>query len=161
MVTPPDPQSVHYPGFLIHQDPHTVLPSTSQNVNDPVSDLSDKEIDKENHAPRRKSAKKVSTPVTPSDTAWLKAGLFSPSMSGVKKPVPASPHPKHVQDYLSTPRPRATPKDRMVLAALSPAVTLVGVTPGRMPLGKEERKKMRMAMEEELDDVEGDDELLL
>ena len=154
VVTPPDRQSIHYPGFDIYQDPHIVLPVASSFS----ADLSpaDKEHDKENVAPRRKSSKKTSAPVTPSDTAWVKARLLSPSIrSGVKNHTPASPHPRHVHDYL------ATPRERTLRPVVSPAATLVGATPGRTPLGKEERKLMRRAMEEELDDVDGDDELLL
>ncbi|KAI1796230.1 hypothetical protein LXA43DRAFT_658967 [Ganoderma leucocontextum] len=158
VVTPPDRQSIHYPGFDIYQDPHIVLPTASSSSADLALTLSpvDKEYDKENVAPRRKSSSKTSTPVTPSDTAWLKAGLLSPSAkSSVKKQIPASPRPKHVHDYLTT------PKERTLRPVVSPAATLVGATPGRTPLGKEERKLMRRAMEEELDDVDGDDELLL
>ncbi|KAM5535534.1 hypothetical protein V8D89_010871 [Ganoderma adspersum] len=154
VLTPPDRQSIHYPGFDVYQDPHIVIPVAFS----PSADLSpaDKEHDKENVAPRRKSSKKTSAPVTPSDTAWLKAELLSPSVkSSVKKHVPASPHPKHVHDYLTT------PKERTLRPLVSPAATLVGATPGRTPLGKDERKLMRRAMEEELDDVDGDDELLL
>ena len=153
VVTPPDRQSIHYPGFDIYQDPHIVVPVASDRVSTPPS--VDKDLDKENVAPRRRSSKKLATPVTPSERAWLKASLLSPTIKGsVKKPVPASPHPKHVHDYLTT------PKERMPRPAVSPAATLVGATPGRTPLGKEERKVMRRAMEEELDDVDGDDEYL-
>ncbi|TBU33189.1 hypothetical protein BD311DRAFT_479893 [Dichomitus squalens] len=157
VVIPPDRQSIHYPGFDIYQDPHILVPVASSSSPDPASTpyYADQEHDKENVAPRRNSSKRLATPVTPSETAWLKAGLLSPTAKGsVKKPVPASPHPKHVHDYLTT------PKERALRPVASPAATLVGTTPGRTPLGKEERKLMRRAMEEELDDVDGDDEYL-
>lgn len=81
---------------------------------------------------------------------------MSPSVKeSVKKHMPASPHPKHVRDYL------ATPNVRTVHPAVSPAATLVGVTPGRTPLSKEERKQMRRALEDEVDDVDGEDEFLM
>lgn len=161
VVTPPDPQSVHYPGFVIFQDPHIMVPSTSQFPADFVSD-SEQEPDKENRAPRCKSSKKSSTLVIPSDATWEKNGLSSPSKkSSYKTLVPSSPHPKHVKDYLMTPRTTLSAKAHGTHFPVSPATTLVGATPNRTPLGKEERKKMRLAMEEEADDVEGDDELVL
>ncbi|KAI0650583.1 hypothetical protein C8Q79DRAFT_944306 [Trametes meyenii] len=171
-VTPPDRQSIHYPGFDIYQDPHIILPTTSsitrpyatyESSSTLESLASDQDLDKENLRPSRKSTKKTSTPVTPSDTSLMKVVLLSPSSkhgisgSNIKsKPVPASPHPRHVYDYLST--VHVTPKARNLRTATSPASTLVGVTPGRTPLGKEERKQMRRAMEEEVDDL-GEDEL--
>lgn len=157
VVTPPNRQSIHYPGFDIYQDPHIVLSVASNCSTDLISTSSadDREHDKENVAPRRKSSKKTSAPIAPSNMAWLKAGLLSPSARGsVKKQVPASPHPKHVHDYLTT------PKERTLRPTVSPAATLVGATPGRTPLGEEERKLMRRAMEEELDDIDGDDDEL-
>ncbi|KAI0750959.1 hypothetical protein C8Q80DRAFT_1098823, partial [Daedaleopsis nitida] len=155
-VTPPDRQSIHYPGFDVYQDPHIILPvtrSTSESVADDLSG-SDKEQDKENVAPRRKSSKKPASPCTPSQTAWLK--VLPPSNK-----VPRSPHPRHVFDYLSGHPSVVTPKERTLRAVPSPAATLVGATPGRTPLGKEERKQMRRAMEDEVDDVDGEDEVLL
>lgn len=83
-VTPPDRQSIHYPGFDVYQDPHIILPvagSTGVSIDDGPS-ASDKEYDKENIAPRRKSTKKSANPTTPSQR--LKA--LSPS----NKLVPGS-----------------------------------------------------------------------
>lgn len=163
-VSPPDRQSIHYPGFDVHQDPYIIIPvarafDSSEDVESAITTF-DKECEKENLAPRRKSSKKTAEPVTPSETAWLKAGLVSPfgsTKSSAKKPVPASPHPKHVTDYLAN---LATPRERTLRPAVSPAATLVGATPGRTPLGKEERRRMRRTMEEEIDYIDGEDELV-
>ncbi|RPD67007.1 hypothetical protein L226DRAFT_565768 [Lentinus tigrinus ALCF2SS1-7] len=165
-VSPPDRQSIHYPGFDVYQDRYIVIPVARKpdpaEHKEHASLTFDKEQDKENRAPRRKSSKKIADPATPSETARAKAGLTSPSASvksSTKKPAPASPHPKHVTDYLSA---LATPRERILRPVVSPAVTLVGATPGRTPLGKEERRRMRRAMEEEMDFIDGDgeDELL-
>lgn len=165
VVTPPDVQSVHYPGFDIYQDPHIILPSTSSLSHTSTADESqfDKEQEKENFAPPKKSSKQAKNPATPSSAPLIKAALFSPSTRGAppsvgkEKPVPASPHPKHVCDYLSA--AHITPKERTVRLTSSPASTLVGATPGRTPLGKEARRQMRRALENEVDDFDGDDDL--
>lgn len=158
-VTPPDRQSIHYPGFDVYQDTHITIPMSS-NVSSgevPSPSTLDKELDKENIAPRRRVSKKAADPGTPSETGRYKTGLFSPS---IKKHVPTSPHPKHVRDYLSA-GTLATPKPRTAHPVVSPAATLVGATPGRTPLGKEERKMRRRALEEEVDDVDDEDDTVL
>ena len=160
-VVPPDPQSVHYPGFVIHQDPHIVLPSSSS-IADTETDVVDQDINKENVAPpRRKALKKVSAPCTPTDKPRLKSSLFSPSSTDAKTSFPKSPHPRHVQDYLSTPRPVSIPKARDGLLGVSPAATLVGATPTRTPLDRNSRRKMRQVLEDEVDGVDDNDELVL
>ncbi|KAI0832582.1 hypothetical protein BC628DRAFT_1407026 [Trametes gibbosa] len=156
--TSPDIQSIHYPGFDIYQDPHITLPSSST----PQSTSADEafavnDCEKENFQPRRKSSKKVANLTTPSETSLIKMALLSPSSTNVLKPVPASPHPKHVCDYLSA--AHTTPKERILRTMESPLRTLVISTPGRTPLGKEERKQMRRALEVEVDDFDGDDDL--
>ncbi|KAI0720276.1 hypothetical protein C8T65DRAFT_634005 [Cerioporus squamosus] len=159
-VSPPDRQSIHYPGFDIYQDPYTVIPVARSPDTSGVDSTFDKEDDKENRAPRRKSSRKTDDPVTPSEKAWVKAGLVSPCAilkRSVKKPMPTSPHPKHVTDYLAN---LLSPTQRTLRPVVSPAATLVGATPGRTPLGKEERRQMRRAMEEEMDYVDGEDELV-
>ncbi|KAI0677393.1 hypothetical protein C8Q78DRAFT_1002564 [Trametes maxima] len=172
-LIPLDPQSIHYPGFNIYRDPHVVLPATSSITRYSATDASnstteesasDKDLDKENVRPARRSTKKTGAPMTPSDTSLMKAVLLSPSSkhgvlesAGKPKLVPASPHPRHVCDYLSA--VHVTPKARSLRTTTSPASTLVGVTPGRTPLDKEERRLMRRAMEEEVDDSDGEDEL--
>ncbi|KAI0775960.1 hypothetical protein BD413DRAFT_602484 [Trametes elegans] len=172
-VTPPDPQSIHYPGFIIYSDPHIVTPTSSSlaapsavAASDTAGDgsLSEQDVDKENLAPPRKRYKKASGLATPTETSSTKVAIPSPASkravlesAGKVKPVPASPHPKHVCDYLSA--AHITPKERTTRTTSSPASTLVGVTPGRTPLGKEARKEMRKALEEEVDDFDGDDDL--
>ncbi|KAJ8454575.1 hypothetical protein ONZ51_g12951 [Trametes cubensis] len=166
VISPPDPQSIHYPGFDIYQDPFTVLP-TSASISSSVDDRcdgpsSDKEEDKENLPPRRKSSKKAANSATLSEISLIKTALLSPSSKRarenikVTKPTPASPHPKHVCDYLSG--THRTPRERVPLTATSPVTNLASITPGRTPLGKEERKQMRRALEAEVDDFDGEDD---
>ncbi|KAH9943300.1 uncharacterized protein BXZ73DRAFT_97349 [Epithele typhae] len=163
-VVPPDPQSVHYPGFVVYQDPHIALPSSSQLAAVALGEdhsTPDVEVNKENAAPPRPRTSKASKPGTPSDAAWLKAGLASPSSVGSSKiVVPPSPHPKHVQDYLATPRPIKTPKDRKLPSVAAAATGLAASTPARIALTPDDRKKMRLALEEEVDEGEGDDDQL-
>ncbi|KAI0638339.1 hypothetical protein C8Q77DRAFT_426331 [Trametes polyzona] len=142
-VIPPDVQSIHYPGFDIYQDPHIILPSTSSllPVTAPGEATPDQDHEKENQAAL----------LSPSSKRLV---LGSTSEA---KPMPPSPHPKHVCDYLSG--IHVTPKERAVRAATSPASTLVSITPGRTPLGKEERKQMRKALEDEADEFDGVDDL--
>ncbi|OSD04398.1 hypothetical protein PYCCODRAFT_1433782 [Trametes coccinea BRFM310] len=157
-VTPTNPQSIHYPGFDIHQDSFTVLP-TSASHSRPVVDvdaleLSDEEFDKENRPPRRKRAKKTVDPATP-ELPLIKAALLSASSTRAERLedaslVPLSPHPKHVCDYLST--NHFTSKDRTSQLDADSSGPLCTITPGRTPLGQEQRKRMRRAMEEEADD---------
>ncbi|KAH9899717.1 hypothetical protein C8Q73DRAFT_680807 [Cubamyces lactineus] len=164
VISGPDPQSIHYPGFDIYQDPYTVLPTpasvTSSVDHDGDGLSSDKEQDKENHPPRRRSSKKTANLATP-EVSLIKVALLSPSskrsLENVEttKLTPASPHPRHVCDYLST--THRTPKERVPFTTI-PAHTLAGVTPGRTPLGKEERKQMRRALEAEVDDGDGEDD---
>ncbi|KAI0352991.1 hypothetical protein OH77DRAFT_1427762 [Trametes cingulata] len=174
-VIPPDRQSIHYPGFDIYQDPHIVLPAPSSVSKILAAEASGTsadepwpvtvEDDKENMPPRRKpsKSKKAGASSTPSGTLVLKAAFLPlPSTSGKSdsteeaKPVPSSPHPKHVRDYLSA--AHMIPRERSVHAAASPARTLVAVTPGRFPL-PEARKQMRKALEDEADDLDNDDSL--
>ncbi|KAI0375798.1 hypothetical protein BV20DRAFT_959851 [Pilatotrama ljubarskyi] len=172
-VTPPDRQSIHYPGFDIYQDPHIILPPSSSvskilaaeasntTPDEPWPDT--KEDDKENLPPRRKSSKskKAGASSTPSGTYVLKAAYLPlPSRSDRSdssdevNPVPASPHPTHVRDYLST--VHGMSEDRVLSPTASPAATLVGITPRRIPLGQEARKQMRKALEDEADDLHDD-----
>ncbi|KAI9056530.1 hypothetical protein FKP32DRAFT_1585917 [Trametes sanguinea] len=159
-VMPPNPQSIHYPGFDIHQDPYTVLPTSASHTSiivhdDAVEHSLDEEFDKENRPPRRKRAKKTVDPATP-DLPLIKAALLSASSTRAErledaKPVPLSPHPKHVCDYLSA--TRVTPKPCTLQSDGESIGPLAAITPGRTPLGKEQRKQMRRAMEEEVDDA--------
>ncbi|KAI0065919.1 hypothetical protein BV25DRAFT_1913343 [Artomyces pyxidatus] len=60
MPPPPDPASIHYPGFDVHQDTHIVLPRARSSVAVELSDKDKektKEGEKENLPPRRSSRK--------------------------------------------------------------------------------------------------------
>ncbi|CDO76553.1 hypothetical protein BN946_scf184982.g12 [Trametes cinnabarina] len=156
-VTPSDPQSIHYPGFNIYQDPFTVLPTSSSQPTSHYDHApeasSDKELNKENRPPRRKLLKKTADPMTP-EVPLIKAALLSASSTRVRledaKLVPVSPHTKHVCDYLSA--SHTTPKERAARSGANISSSLIVITPGKTPLGTEQRKLMRQAMEEEADE---------
>lgn len=161
--------SVHYPGFDIFQDveetPHHT-PSLNEDFATTVSQLSqvEKDLEKENLPPRRKPQKSATEPIKPSDAAWVKAGLLSPSskmsevqQSGKAKTVPITPHPKR-RVYVEKPRDGSlTPMSRSLRLLDSPTSILLDVTPGhltpgRTPVGKSERMERRRALEDEVDD---------
>ncbi|KAF9478154.1 hypothetical protein BDN70DRAFT_781580, partial [Pholiota conissans] len=78
---PTDPQSIHYPGFTIFQDPYTIVyASTSEDA--PSASFSDQmEVQndghKENLPPRRRKIRKAGTELTSS----TKADVLSPAGS--------------------------------------------------------------------------------
>ncbi|KAF9076941.1 hypothetical protein BDP27DRAFT_1312856 [Rhodocollybia butyracea] len=57
---PMDPQSIHYPGFTVYQDPHIPVISS---VDLDYFPLEDRDESKENFAPRRKLKKAITDPV--------------------------------------------------------------------------------------------------
>ena len=73
------PDSIHYPGFYVHQDPvlfpDNILPFCSFDSESETEDESDKMTQKENLAPRRKTKKLIpAIPATPKTV-----DMFSPS----------------------------------------------------------------------------------
>ncbi|KIK04636.1 hypothetical protein K443DRAFT_92577 [Laccaria amethystina LaAM-08-1] len=91
MPPPPDPQSIHFPGFFVFQDTHlVVLPPLN---NEPTTD-SNLDVPKENVPPRRKTRKAA----TASPSSKSKGHLFSPESStqelwgrGKAKTIPGTP----------------------------------------------------------------------
>lgn len=73
-----DPTSVHYPGFVVFQDPHIVVYPPAANEPSPDDMEIDAEVTKENTAPRRRVRKAVTEAVVKGDT-------LSPKGTPVKK----------------------------------------------------------------------------
>ncbi|KAJ3575806.1 hypothetical protein NP233_g840 [Leucocoprinus birnbaumii] len=160
-VPPPvDPQSEHYPGFMVYQDPHVLIPTlrltspypssissaTLAPLDTNIDDDSDgesidsRELVKENLPPRRRVRKAPTAPVLESSQ------LFSP-LSTKSSSVPATPSRDHSNQDDSTPRHLP--------------IFGVGIGSGfgkaQHPPSKEDRYSMRRILEEEVDGEQGDD----
>ncbi|KAF7775901.1 hypothetical protein Agabi119p4_4294 [Agaricus bisporus var. burnettii] len=153
-----DPQSEHYPGFVVHQDPFFLLPvsrlappqplSTSSSVptvaDDCASDGSDAEsvdardVTKENLPPPRRACKAAMGPS--SET------LFSP--------------PSAKSSVLATPHREASVKEKDILTPRRLSIFGVGVGSvlGMMQHtpSKQDRRNMRKILEEEIDGEQND-----
>ena len=147
---PPDPQSVHYPGFRVHQDTHIIIAPVGSDFDIESVASAEKDGQKEN-IPLRGKARKAATAPTSSD---LKTLLFSPNAKNreIEKMVKAR----------STP---VTPKkvggwERLGMATPTSRKPHTGLTPGL----REGVKVRRMILEDEVDEVgsdeEGDESLL-
>jgi hypothetical protein len=149
MPPPPDPQSVHYPGFRVHSDTHNLTP-----VDDDLESLSlfdnNKDGQKENLPPRRKPRKVATAPNTD-----LKSQLFSPDAKkreveklGRAKSTPVTPKRLAGGDGQE---PGDSPTPRRLVVGLAQAVT------SSTPRAKErERREMRRALQDEVDDADED-----
>lgn len=91
MPPPPDPQSIHFPGFFVFQDTHFVVlpPLNNESTTNPNLD-----VPKENVPPRRRTRKAATT----SPSSKSKGHLFSPESStrglwgmGKVKTIPGTP----------------------------------------------------------------------
>jgi len=137
MPPPPDPQSIHFPGFFVFQDTHFVVlpPLHNESTTDPNLD-----VPKENVPPRRKTRKAA----TASPSSKSKRHLFSPESStqelwgmGKIKTIPGTPGtPKRifgvVADMDVTPTRRVDVED-------SPRMTRAAARKQRDGQGKELR----------------------
>ncbi|KAF8204792.1 hypothetical protein BJ912DRAFT_9122 [Pholiota molesta] len=88
-----DPRSIHYPGFSVFQDSHTIIYPSAQTDELPASSSDDMEVDvdiyKENQPPRRKIRKAATEP-----TKSTKADLSSPGGTSLKKSYSANDTPR-------------------------------------------------------------------
>jgi len=155
LETPPlDPQSAHFPGFMIHYDTHAILEcARSASVepapmNDSCSDTdTDKDGQKENIAPRRRARK---PPLTSDvDPALLKMEIVR---HGKAMTTPATPkkNPLSVgaREGPMTPTPRRPGSGRLMIPS-----------PGMTPVVRErERLERRRILEVEVDGVRCEDE---
>ncbi|KAJ6515666.1 hypothetical protein C8R45DRAFT_810054 [Mycena sanguinolenta] len=139
-IPPPvDPQSIHYPGFVVFQDAYLV-PATPIDVDPPQKDE-----EKENVLPRRKPRKSVTAPAS-SD---LKARLASPDAKLAKAhSMPCTPARSIVGERSTsiTPTPRR------------PVVVLTRDTRLTPQLQDAERRELRRHLTEEVDDIPSDDD---
>jgi hypothetical protein len=143
-----DRQSIHYPGFDIHIDTHTELPSTRRRAQPDSTLQMDLDITKENLAPKRK-AKKTAL----SELQVVKGKPTSADVCGIT-PLHASPAPKTL-GHLTDKTPGRTPKQSHYTRQV-PA----GLTPGRTPVASiSAQMQRRRVLEEEVDGLESlDDE---
>ncbi|KAJ7180321.1 hypothetical protein C8R43DRAFT_972608 [Mycena crocata] len=139
-IPPPvDPQSIHYPGFHVHQDAYIV---TGLALDLEANSLSSPQ--KENAAPRRKPRKSSTAPAS-SDP---KMRLASPDPKLTKaNSTPCTPGRLHAERSNS-----ATPTPRR------PDVVLVRDTRLTPKLRDTDRRELRRRLEEEVDDIPSDDE---
>ncbi|KAI0921609.1 hypothetical protein AcW1_004469 [Taiwanofungus camphoratus] len=180
-IIPPDRQSVHYPGFDIFQDAYILLPDTTQCISGSRSETGAsesetgsetgraKEGEKENLPPRKRLRKSTTAPAVSSDAAWSKVGLLSPGAKrqiergGKAKSIPVTPHTRGIYTDFTKERIRegsVTPAARRPWQ-LESAGSVGNGSPVRMPVGKEERRARRRALEEEVDGSDEDDNILL
>ena len=96
-----DPTSIHYPGFVVYQDPHIVVYPPAANEPSPDDMEMDAEVTKENIAPRRKVRKAVTEAVVKGDTS-------SPKGTPVKKSYTVHDTPRAMSDKRS---PMWTPQN--------------------------------------------------
>lgn len=156
----PDRQSVHYPGFDVHPDKLIPLFSalSAADSSELYSEIKrDKEGCKENLAPRRKAKKAVTAP----DGSELTiAGLLSPAGKqreveriGKSRSTPATPKNVKVGEQQTvTPMPRR--HGPALLRDLdSPSRVVPNIT-------QKERRERRRMLEDEIDEIEGDEDVV-
>ncbi|KAJ7682576.1 hypothetical protein DFH06DRAFT_298541 [Mycena polygramma] len=141
-IPPPvDPQSIHYPGFVVCQDAYIVT-GPAMTVDADVMSSPQKEAEKENALPRRKPRKSVTAP-TSSD---LKSRLVSPDARLAKaNSTPCTPGRSLAGERFGS----ATPTPRR------PEVVLTRDTRLTPKLQDSERRELRRRLVEE-DDVTSD-----
>jgi hypothetical protein len=151
---PPDLQSAHYPGFLIHQDTHIISDRERSLSVEPESDPgSDTDVDKDGHkenvAPRRRPRKPVEPP-SPSD---LNPTLLKKEMErhGKARSTPATPkkNPMSVgaREGPMTPTPRRP----------GSGARLMLPSPGMTPVVREkERLERKRVLVVEIDEDRGE-----
>ncbi|KAJ6490364.1 hypothetical protein C8R47DRAFT_468021 [Mycena vitilis] len=144
-IPPPvDPQSIHYPGFVVCQDAYIVTGPAMIVEADTISSPQ-KEAEKENALPRRKPRKSVTAP-TSSD---LKSRLVSPDTRLAKaNSTPCTPGRSLASERFGS----ATPTPRR------PEVVLTRDTRLTPKLQDSERRELRRRLVEE-DDVASEDDL--
>ncbi|EMD40917.1 hypothetical protein CERSUDRAFT_91670 [Gelatoporia subvermispora B] len=177
----PNRQPHHYPGFDVYQDTRAVgseVPSSPPTEEKPFLSAPhqrvrrDKESEKENMPPRRKPVKSVKSDAShPASTAWEKAGLLSPHVKrsvveDLDEPMQITPKPKKIV-YSGLAKGRgvcATPTRQAPGGITSPGDDRMLITPGRTPLGKDEVKLRRQALEDEVDGLcatDSDEEMMI
>ncbi|OCH92148.1 hypothetical protein OBBRIDRAFT_791525 [Obba rivulosa] len=172
---PTNRQSHHYPGFDVYQDSHgTAIDLLSSSVDAETSLLGsppqrvrrDKESEKENMPPRRKSMKSIAIPLAP--PAWEKAGLLSPHttrtfVEDISEPMQMTPQPKKIHSGLVMGRGLDMTPASKKLRMHSPGDDRMLIT-RRTPVGRDERRQRRQVLEDEVDaigDVDSDEDMMI
>ncbi|KAL0949315.1 hypothetical protein HGRIS_009391 [Hohenbuehelia grisea] len=148
MPPPPDPQSVHYPGFDVYVDTHLSLPHARDAPREADSARQpDAEWYKENMPPRRK-VKKLATAPLPSTTSSRDMKVDMDKLLRAKS-TPATPKVSS-SGVLASPTPRR--RD------LNMAMDVVS-----SPLNSGQRKELKRAMleEDEAAIVDDDDDMFI
>ncbi|KAK7061867.1 hypothetical protein R3P38DRAFT_2832021 [Favolaschia claudopus] len=135
---PVDPQSIHYPGFVVFQDVY-IITSYPATPDTDTPGTPQKDGEKENAVPRRKPRKSVTAP-TPSD---IKARLCSPSASlATANSMPCTPGKSATERlYGTTPTPRRS------------AIILTRNTRVTPRVSDAERRELRQRLVEEADEL--------
>jgi hypothetical protein len=135
---PPDPQSIHYPGFDIYQDPHTIIfPPLSASLPETLKDEA-----KENIPCRRKSRKAAASTL---DKAR------STSLEPTKRDADKASSPKKFFDTYASVTPVSS--RRLGMASLHVSSPILDVRNVEMA-----RRERKMKMMEELDELGSDDD---
>jgi len=155
----PNPQSTHYPGFIVHHDTHIVLecarsasvePETS--MSDSCSDTdADQDWEKENNMPRRRALKSSALP----STSDLKPVSLLKDMESHGKTWSTPATPKKNASYVCALECPMTPTPRRPSSGGGLMFPSPGITPVVRQRERLERKKV---LEVEVDDVIGEGE---
>ncbi|KZT13043.1 uncharacterized protein LAESUDRAFT_719357 [Laetiporus sulphureus 93-53] len=161
-LIPPDPQSIHYPGFVVYQDPYEEAPSSAADRGNEKGDdcptsvaaKLEKEADKENHGPRKKAHKSTAVPAVPGAAAWAKAGLVPPAVhleepGEMAKSTLLTPRMKGISLRSGGGDEPLAPTRRSQRLIEQNHTSLLKASASRASLSKEERKARRKAMENE------------
>ncbi|KAJ3822442.1 hypothetical protein EV361DRAFT_325141 [Lentinula raphanica] len=141
---PTDPQSIHYPGFVVYRDPHLpairlVSPASSDQV------LEDRDDWKENVAPRRKVKKAISDPVD------VKPTLLTPEAKRLEMEKLFK-----VKSTPATPR-KTIPKERQEGTSPTPRRASTHSKAGTPVITPEEKRRRRQMLKDEVDEADGMD----
>ncbi|KAJ7068492.1 hypothetical protein C8F01DRAFT_611891 [Mycena amicta] len=103
-LTPVDPQSIHYPGFVVHQDPFLTTPSIVESAMSP-----EKEEHKENVPPRKRASRKSDSKPYPDIKLRTRTSPRTPKTLGRDRSASLTPTGRRPEVVL-TRSTRATPK---------------------------------------------------
>lgn len=149
MLPPPDPHSVHYPGFRVHPDTRILLTPVDDDLEKLSFWDSDKDGQKENLDPRQRPRKVVTTP-----NINLKLQPFSPDAKKMDKLGRAKSTPVAPKRLLGSDRQDSgdSPTPRRLGVRLSQSAT--SSTPRAI---EKERREMRRALQDEADEADEDE----
>ncbi|KAJ4479323.1 hypothetical protein J3R30DRAFT_2745916 [Lentinula aciculospora] len=139
---PCDPQSIHYPGFMVHRDAHTSALDLAA-LESLLQDSKDRDEWKENLAPKRKVKKVIADPVggkplllTPEAKKLELEKLFKAKLT------PATPRKTAAKEWqeVTSPTPRRTGRSKVGTPVI---------------ISEEEKKQRRRMLKDEVDKADG------